>query len=303
MAETLKMLVEQNILPAAHQDDGRWSVAFGAALEKIHGGRPLPIPPNVREVILTRLSRLSETAGNLLAAGAVLGRASSFERLCQVSGVEELGGLSALDELLKGRLLLETADAQSPYLFAHDKIRDVAYTEAGEARRRVYHRRAFTALQAESAPPAELAHHALAARWLGPAFHYSTVAGDEAARVYAHAEALEHYGRALVVAKQDPDVVSGEKLSQLFLRLGRTLELSSQYPQAVNHYAEMEALARERGDRSMELMALMAQMTPRATVNETFDPVQAEALSTRALQLAQSLGDQTVEPTRPLPQH
>jgi DNA-binding SARP family transcriptional activator len=295
MAETLKMLIEQNILRSTHRPDGHWAVAFESALGVIRRERQLPMPPNVREVILSRLGRLSESATSLLAAGAVLGRASSYERLCQVAGVEELGGLSALDELLKSRLLFETADTAHPYTFAHDKIRDVAYTEAGDARRRLYHRRALVALQAESAPSAELAHHALAARYPEPAFRYSVAAGDEAAGVYAHAEAIAHYGRALEIAKQDRDGVTGEKLAQLFLRLGRSLELSSQYPQALIHYREMEALADGRGDRAMGLAALMAQITPLATVNETFDPAQAERIAGRALGLARELGDGAAE--------
>ena len=60
-------------------------------------------------------------------------------------------GLPALDELLTSRLLLETDDPNRPYRFTHDKIRDVVYTEAGNARRRIFHRRAFEALEAATA--------------------------------------------------------------------------------------------------------------------------------------------------------
>ncbi len=329
MAETIKMLVEQDILHSTYQPDGQWAVDFEAAIQQITSQQQLPMPPNVREVILTRLGRLSETAGALLAAGAVLGRAGSFERLCQVSGVEELEGLAALDELVKSQVLLETAEFQRPYTFAHDKIRDVVYTEAGDARRRIYHRRAFGALQADAAPAAELAHHALAARLLEPAFRYSITAGDEAASVYAHAEAIRHYRRALDIAKQEGlsrisgkwdrlsslseqpgkavplkqdqadnlarDGETDEALTQLYLRLGRSLELTSQYEQALANYQEMERLAQERGDRPMELVALIARITPLATVTAVFDPGQGEALSERALRLAQALDDQAAE--------
>jgi predicted ATPase/DNA-binding SARP family transcriptional activator len=310
MAETIKMLVEQNILHSTYQPDGQWAVDFGSAIQQIHSQQQLPMPPNVREVILTRLGRLSETAGALLVAGAVLGRACSFERLCQVSGVEELEGLLALDELVKSQLLLESAEVPRPYTFAHDKIRDVVYTEAGDARRRIYHRRAFTGLQTAAAQhpersrraAAELAHHALAARLLEPAFRYSVTAGDEAASVYAHAEAISYYHRALDLApKQDQadnrthDGETHEELTRLYLGLGRTLELTSQYEQALATYQEMERLAQERSDRSMRLAALMAQITPLATVTAVFDTAQAETLSERALQLAQALGDQTAE--------
>jgi tetratricopeptide (TPR) repeat protein len=319
MTETLKMLVEQNILHSTHQPDGHWAVDFGSAIKQISSQQPLPMPPNVREVILARLGRLSETAASMLVAGAVLGRACRFERLCQVAGIEELEGLLALDELLKSQLLLETAAVARPYTFAHDKIRDVVYTEAGDARRRVYHRRAFEALQADAAQQpersrraaAELAHHALAARLLEPAFRYSVTAGDEAAGVYAHTEAIGHYRRALDLIKQELssewDSLSSlseqpgkavpqlKNLTSLYLRLGRTLELNAQYEEALAIYQEMERLAQERGDLPMKLAGLMAQITPLATVTAVFEPGQAEILSGQALQLAQTLGDQIAE--------
>lgn len=45
----------------------------------------------------------------------------------------------------------------------------------------------------------------------------------------------------------------------------------------------------------MGLAALLARITPLATVTAVFDPAQAEALSERALQLARALGDQAAE--------
>jgi tetratricopeptide (TPR) repeat protein len=259
------------------------------------------MPPNIREVIVARLGRLSEAAGALLVAGAVLGRTCSFEQLCQVAGMDELASLATLDELIKSQLLLETTDSHRPYTFAHDKIRDVVYTEAGDARRRVYHRRAFTLLQTAAAPAAELAHHALVARLLEPAFSYNIAAGDDAANVYAHAEAISHYRRALNLVTQQEDgnvtqnVASETELTQLYLRLGRTLELISQYEQALATYETMEQRAQLRGDQKTQLAALMARITPLATVTAVFNPAQADLLARRALAVAQTLGDQSAE--------
>jgi DNA-binding SARP family transcriptional activator len=304
LTETIKMLVEQDILPAERRPEGHWIVDFGLALRRLTGSAQLPLPPNVREVILTRLGRLSETARAILAAGAVLGRACSFERLCQVSGVDELAGLTALDELVKSQLMLESGSLPRPYTFAHDKIRDVVYSEVGDARRRIFHRRAFESLQAEAGQQpergrraaAELAHHALAARLPGQAFHYSVAAGDEAARVYAHSEAISAYRRALDIAKQaQTEAEIKGALRQLYLSLGRTLELNSQYEEALVTYQEMERLAQDQGDHSMGLAALLAQITPLVTVTAVFDPARGEHLTEQALPLAQALGDQSAE--------
>jgi hypothetical protein len=112
--------------------------------------------------------------------------------LSAVSGLDELATLAALETLLARRLLVEQPDTQRPYLVAHDKIRDVVYTEAGEARRRLYHRRALATLETRHGSPAEMTHHALAAHLQEPAFRYSLAAGDAALAVYTLDYIIEH---------------------------------------------------------------------------------------------------------------
>jgi predicted ATPase len=140
----------------------------------------------------------------------VLGHGFTFERLCQVAEMAEHEGLLALDEALRCGLLQEASTTESllgdqPYTFTHDKIREVISLEAGEARRRILHRRALEVLQRAVTPVTELAHHALAARLMEPAFHLSVAAGDEAARVFAMTEAHQHYTRALQALLHVPD--------------------------------------------------------------------------------------------------
>src|SRR3970282_3005120 len=57
----------------------------------------------------------------------------------------------------------------------------------------------------------------------------------------------------------------------------------------------MEALARARGDRALELAALMARATLRSTPTAAHDPARGQALSEQALALARELGDRTAE--------
>ncbi|HET8851823.1 MAG TPA: AAA family ATPase [Ktedonobacteraceae bacterium] len=106
------------------------------------------LPVDVRELIERRLARLSSPARNLLAAGAVLGHVFTFEELCQVAQLAPQDGLAALDEVLQGLLLFESSRRREgssgvSYHFAHDKIRQVVYAAAGDARRRVFHSRAY----------------------------------------------------------------------------------------------------------------------------------------------------------------
>src|SRR5437667_2304827 len=124
------------------------------------------LPPDVREMIQRRLARLSSPARNLLAAGAVLDHDFTFEELCQIAQLAPQEGLAALDETLQSLLLHESRQRGEgrgvSYRFSHDKIREVVYAEAGDARRRVFHSRALMVLEHVDIPTAELASHALA---------------------------------------------------------------------------------------------------------------------------------------------
>ena len=73
----------------------------------------------------------------------------------------------------------EEAGAGRPggYHFAHELIREVVYTDLGEARRQVLHQRALAWLQAEGARASELAYHALLAGEAEIAYRSSMQAG------------------------------------------------------------------------------------------------------------------------------
>src|SRR3712207_5062622 len=128
------------------------------------------MPQSVREVIRSRLSRLSAEASELVRAGAVLVRGFDFESVVDVAGLGVEEGLRGLDELIERRLVREEAGGRereslihpgATYSFTHEKIRQVAYTEMGHARRRLFHRRALEVLEEGGAPAAQLARHAL----------------------------------------------------------------------------------------------------------------------------------------------
>lgn len=253
ISEMLKTLLEQGLLQSRLAEHRGWIIEWQTE-DPPAAPQPGMIPPNVREVILTRLRRLTPTATALLTAAAVIGRDSSFERLCQVAGVAAAEGLPALDELLAGRLLVETDDPARPYAFAHDKIRDVVYTEAGAARRHLYHHQAFMALETATAPPAELAHHALAARLTEPAFRYSLAAGEAAMTLFAVADAIGHYEQA----RQQLPTFGNEQLpiTNLYLGLGRAYELTGDYPHAQAIYQEMLGLAQTSDRPDLACLAL-----------------------------------------------
>ncbi len=301
--ETLKTLLERGILAVHTTEDGAPAIDIAPAIRDEHLLRGI-LPAGVREVIRARLARLPSNALSLLTAGAVLGKSFPFEQLCQVTGLNESEGLPALEALLAGHLLVEIGNEGSipgaeRFLFAHDKIRDVVYTEAGSTRRRLFHRRAFDTLQAALSSPAELAHHALAAGLNEAAVNCSIAAGDEAMRLFAVRDAIAHYEQARrLVKRSDGDslegaqgsvVVAPSDLSQLYLQLGWAYELRIEFAQAQSIYGEMLALARERHAPAMECAALNHLATLAAQYSLDF--ARAEELLQQALAIAESSGN------------
>ena len=297
LVETLKDLRERGALAAAAGGAWRLHAAFSRLAGQTTGAHPAP--ERVRQLIISRLGRLSPLAFDLLAAGAVLAQGFSFDLLCQVAAADEGPGLRALDELLRSQLLREVdgkgSAAGGPYLFAHDKIRDVVYTEAGDARRRIFHRRAIEVLAARDAPAATLAHHALAAGDREAAFRYSRAAGAQALAVYATQEAIAHYEKAKTLARDRLASLENAALEKLYLQLGRAYELAGDYEQALAAYDELQTLAQERGDRPLELAALMARTTVYAAPTQFYDPEHVAVLTEQALPLARELADYAAE--------
>ena len=256
--EMLKALRERGLLVPHLQADGTWGLDFkvAASAAATLGGL---LPPSVREMIRSRLVQLPPAVFTLLVAGAVLGHHFSFEQVCQVAGIGEQEGLLALDELLLSQYLSEsTGKEREAYFFTHDKIRDVAYTEAGEARRRVFHRRALDVLAAAAAPPAELAHHARASGLVEPTFHWSPAAGDAAMRLFAVRDAIVHYeqARSVLTEQQGRRTLPASAIEHLYLQVGRAYELNSEFEQAHAVYQEMLAWASASGLSTMQGAAM-----------------------------------------------
>ncbi len=278
LAETLDVLVERKVIVPHPDVDGGWMLADSG--DGLSGRAALRsfIPAGVRDVLRARLALLTPTAFDLLAAGAVLGQDFAFEMLCRVAEVPPGNGLTILDELLASRLLVEdridAASGARPYTFSHDKVRDVVYTEAGDARRRLFHERALQALAKSDAPPAQLAHHARNAGKQEKFVRFSLQAGEAAMRLFAVQEAvlhLEHAQRALAEDGGSDIELSAEERRRLYKLLGRAHELTNTWDAALAVYDEMLREARKRKLPRMEVAALnllaTVEMTGRMNIS------------------------------------
>lgn len=295
LGEMLKALVEEGLFqPDMHTPD--WLVDWSKFDEQsLESG--LRVLPGAREIIRGWLTRISEPSGELLMAAAVLGQQASFDHLVRVAGLEEEQALTVLDELL-ARQLLQEADEAGPwpnreivYRFSHHMFSEVIYSEAGAARRRLLHRRAFEALRTDEAPAAELAHHALLAGKLADAIQYSLAAGNEAMRLLAVQVAIRHYETAWQLVEEAgwPESISGADRQDLFANLGRAYELAEAWQQAQETYQAMIDYAQEIEAPAMHCMGLNLLAT--VYINGFKDPDQAITLLEEARAVAEHSDD------------
>ncbi|HEU5440488.1 MAG TPA: AAA family ATPase [Ktedonobacterales bacterium] len=215
-------------------------------------------PGGVRELLRSRLGTVSETGWQALTAAAVIGRSFTFEELREVSGRGEEETVGALEELIGRGLVHETASgiraemlgkagdgrdsAGEPlYDFAHEKLRALVYAETSLARRRLLHRRAAEALargaaarRDEGALAGQIAQHYLLAGNEAAAAEAYRTAGEYARRVYANAEALEQFQRALALGHPD-----GAALHEA---IGDLRTLAGAYAEALRSYETAAAL-------------------------------------------------------------
>ena len=210
--------------------------------------------------------------------------------------------------LQRKELILQAAILpEREYTFRHALAQEAAYSTILLRQRQQFHRLAGNAIEALFEGQLDdffaiLAYHF--SRADDPrAVRYATLAGDAAYRLFAIPEALRHYTLALETLRAkdngvgliDVEDEGAESLIHLFRRRGRCLELQSDYQGAAENYAEMERVARERGDRSMLLAALLAQATNYAIPSGDHDPDRAKTVADEALLLARQLSDQPAE--------
>jgi tetratricopeptide (TPR) repeat protein len=289
--ETLRTLLERVGLSSPHGEEVTWS------MDLLHppewSATRAVLPPSVRQIIQARLTPLPQAARDLLAAASVLGQGFTFELLCDVGRLTEHDALPALDAVVRGNLLYETGGPErqsgdGQYVFGHDKIRDVVYSEAGEARRRVFHRRAMEALETGGAPAAELARHALAAGLDEPALQFSIAAGDEALRLLAARDAAVHYERAIALAER---LRQSDAIAELHARRGHAFVSMAIWPEARRELeVALAGFGAEQRERYAEILTDITE-----ACWWMLDIPAVRQYATEALALANQLGRGDVE--------
>lgn len=288
LTETLKALVADGLVQRNTAATG-WHVDWATFAKQERR-----VVQSIQAIIQGWLARISAEARELLTAVAILNQHATFDHLCHVAGLAEMSAIAALDDLLNKQLLQEVHTAYPAhdplYSFTHQKVSEAVYAEAGAARRRRLHRRAYHTLLTTAAA-ADLAHHALNAGLLAEAIHHSLIAGNEAMALFATRVAIGHYETAWHIAEREgwPPQLSGADRQTLYTALGRAYELTEAWPQAQTVYAAMVAHAQAIEATAMICLGLNHLAT--VYLNGYNDSAQALSLLAEAQQVAAQNGD------------
>ncbi len=169
-----------------------------------------PMPRGVQALLRERIASVGETAAQILAAAAIIGRSFDLATVRTASGRSEEETIDGLEELTRRGIVREVPGPAGPtvlYDFAHARMRDVAYDAISEARRRLLHRRTAAVLRTEPAQGGRddltrfariAAHERDAGRPVEAAIAYREAA-RRAEAVFANREAIEHLTSAIAL--------------------------------------------------------------------------------------------------------
>ena len=173
------------------------------------GGAPVDFPATIQDIIRARIDRLEEPVKRTVQAAAAIGREFGLRLLTRIAEAA-VEVQHHLEMLTRAELIHETRFfPELEYIFKHAVTQDVAYQSLLAKRRKDLHGaigRAVEDLYAdrldEHAPI--LAYHYARSEHQEKAIEYALRAGDQAARLYANAEATTYYEQALAMARALP---------------------------------------------------------------------------------------------------
>ena len=244
LGEITRFLVQEGVLDEAA---AAARAGLGPVLRRI--------PEGVKEVIGTRLNRLSPGCNAVLANAAAIGRTFSGEVLAALldAGSEDsLAG--ALEEALAAALI-EPAAEPGCYQFSHALVRETLYEEIPPIRRARLHLRIGAALETlQGRDPmsslAALAHHYCAALPGGDprkAADYAQRAAERADKLFAYEEAARYCRLALQALEVKAASDDPARRCRLLIALGQALVKTGENLQAADVLQHAAASAKALG--------------------------------------------------------
>ncbi len=234
LEEVVRTLMDNGALVQDNRS-GQWRLTI--AFEQII------LPDTLHGVIMTRVDRLSDDVKEALKIAAVIGRSFLYRVLQQIETMEATN--VELEERLEKLQVVDLIRIKSQfpeleYIFKHQLVQEATYESILLQRRQHLHHLVSQCIETVFADRVEdffgvLAYHYARAEDWKKAQEYLFKAGDQAVRVAADAEALEHYRQALsLCSKESLDWTNVER-GMLESKMGEALFRRGQHVEAMGH--------------------------------------------------------------------
>ncbi len=224
--EVVRSLLTDGVLA---RDERSGSLRLVKQVDQIH------LPETIQGLILARIDRLDDEVKQVLKLASVIGR-SFFNRVLEAISDAQRDLKASLDELEHAELVRQRqVTPELEYIFKHALVQEAAYGSILAESRRGVHRQVARAIESLFSDRLEefttlLAYHYTLAEEWDKAQEYLFKAGDQAGRMAADTEALEHFSQAeAAYSKAFGDQLGGVQRAALARKTGTALFGTGQY--------------------------------------------------------------------------
>ena len=263
MVAVIEDLIRRGLIAEA---TGQWTTRL--SLES----KELPVPDEVREMLVSQTRRLSAGDRDVLEAASVAGMEINTDILAQALArdpeeAEEVARRMVWPHRFLDALSDPRGDERGRhYQFVHGLHRQVLYEQMPAARRRRLHQSIGEALESAAAGStislaAELSAHFESSGDFGRAAKYLALCVDRAQQRFAHSAAIAYAEHARRLLRRLPGTSDRDRQElELCLRLGSSLGVVHGYaaPETIDHYHRAQRLGNAVGDVRQRFAIVMA---------------------------------------------
>ena len=269
----------------------------------------LDLPDSLQSLLMARMDRLAPEQRRVLQVASVIGPVFWRNMLAALVGESMAPQLQAiLTALQRAQLIQERGAAPAlgmEYAFTSSLVRDVAYDSLLATQRAAHHLQAAEYLEEASFSGADLERSASLIAWHyrmadrpNKELFYSLQAAEQSRKVYANAEAIQHYTRALEILDKMAEGLSDHRLrviraERFEVLSGRrdVLYLVGDIEAARSDSRELLQLARELSDEPAWLVDALLRQPEVADFTTQAEAQAGVAMAQEALGLSRQIGD------------
>jgi predicted ATPase/class 3 adenylate cyclase len=300
--ELIHSLIDAQLL-VQESETGKWRLVSAQV--------SIDLPDSLQRLLLARIDRLSSDERRILQLAAVVGNTFWYNVLeTLVEGAEILK--DQLTAMQRAQLIVERVrvpELGMEYSFRSSLIRDAAYESLLSSQRKSVHLKVaeyfeeFVGLERRKQYEGLIAYHYGRSGNTNKELFYTLRAAEQARQVYANAEAISHFNRAIELL--DKMEAKAKKAGQRYAILSQRFEVlnarsllyyrSGDFEAA---YADAQALlplAEQMSDDPSWMIDALLRQPQVFYLDRREDIKEGLQMSSKALELAQQLGDKARE--------